>query len=85
MTDAAACNQGSDWWSSFKSWLPFSNNFDRCDNNGKYCSLQVEIDSSMAQVFWLKNLPCSAIIPVNHSWNKMKLDYMHIQNAAVPN
>ena len=50
------------WWSSFKSWLPFSNKFDRCDNNGKYCSLQVEIDSSMAQVFWLKNLPCSAII-----------------------
>ena len=39
LTDAAACIQESYWWAILKSWFPFLNNFDRCDNNGKYWSL----------------------------------------------
>ena len=39
LTDAAACIQESNWWAFLKSLFPSLNNSDRCDNNGKYCSL----------------------------------------------
>ena len=38
------------------------NNSERCDNNGKYWSLEVERDSSMAQVFWFSNHLLSSML-----------------------
>ena len=53
-TDAAACNKEGNWWSFWKSWLPFLNNSDSCVNNGKYCSLKFKRDSSLAHEFgWI--------------------------------